>query len=210
MNQPFYDPSIFYVSNEREARKIILMQEAGMSTQERWEKETPAVLNLMQEAAPEAQTWLDYGTGIGRLAKPLCEQGKEVIGVDLSPDMRRLAKSYVNSPHFTTLSPKELALWVIQHGPADAAIVAWTLQHIPNLEEVCSYISFAVKEGGTLCLLNRRNRAIPIMGGSWLEDGKDVAKAVAERGFKILSAYDLGLPIFESGSIWSTWTRITQ
>jgi len=110
MASPTYDPTVFNVASERQAKDIILTPEAGMTPDERWEKETPDVFQRMvgflEPPTDAPSVILDWGCGIGRLAKPLCEWGVHVVGVDISPDMRRLARYYVgDEERFRVVAP---------------------------------------------------------------------------------------------------------
>ena len=90
-----YNPDIFRVRNLDEARRIILTNEGLADTDERWRKETPAlVAGLCRELnLRKNQLLLDYGCGVGRLARELCALGCSVIGVDISPEMRTMLSS---------------------------------------------------------------------------------------------------------------------
>src|SRR5215813_6556282 len=93
-----YDPSIFSVNSLEQAKKVILTPEAGRSTDERWEHETPHICNLIehQMVIDANSVIVDYGCGVGRIAKELINRHKcHVIGADISPNMRALAASYV-------------------------------------------------------------------------------------------------------------------
>jgi len=48
---------------------------------------------LRRSASPDIRTVLDVGCGSGRYAIAFLEQGKEVVGVDLAPQMLRLARA---------------------------------------------------------------------------------------------------------------------
>jgi 2-polyprenyl-3-methyl-5-hydroxy-6-metoxy-1,4-benzoquinol methylase len=205
---PTYDPTVFHVASEPEAKAIILTPEAGMSTEERWVRETTDVVKRISSSLasiPEPRL-LDWGCGIGRLARPLChDHGFKVTGVDLSADMRRLAVGYVNHPAFEVMSPATFTDGLAKFAQAyDAALAAWVLQHIPKIEQVCRTLARALKPGGHLFLLNRVERLIPVVGG-WISDGKDVAAALRASGFTLEVEESLGLPLYAEGSIWSIW-----
>ena len=89
-----------------EAKRIILTPE-GQSSEQRWQRETPLLVALIERGCEiNEHSWvLDYGCGIGRLAKTLIERHDcRVVGVDISPSMRALAANYVNSPRFLACS----------------------------------------------------------------------------------------------------------
>ncbi len=201
---PLYDPTVFNVGSQAEAKAIILTPEAGMSPEERWERETPDIIRRLKEAAPEARRWLDYGCGIGRLAKPLIDEGHTVVGVDFSADMRRLAKKYAQG--IEVLDPIGFDWYLAKAEPFDAAYAVWALQHIPKIDEACGLIYSALKPGGILCLVNRIERVLPTTQG-WMPDGKDVPSALEKAGFTKKTFVPLPGPLYADGSIWSEWVK---
>lgn len=216
---PTYDPTVFNVASERQAKAIILTPEAAMTPEERWERETPDVVRRIREGWPTSDpladgvmpfgsgaTLLDWGCGIGRIARPLChDYGLHVTGVDLSADMRRLAVAYVAHKAFDILGPMAFHDELRdRQGGYDAAIAIWALQHIPRLEQACSMIRDALKPGAPLFLLNRTERVIPVVGG-WVPDGKSVPNALRDAGFTMSSYEILSDPLYAVGSGWSVW-----
>ena len=82
---------VFAVNNERQAKNIILTPEGGTTTDGRWEKETEFLQQDIGEFLnpTEQMLILDYGCGIGRLAKELINNHAcRVLGVDISASMR--------------------------------------------------------------------------------------------------------------------------
>jgi cyclopropane fatty-acyl-phospholipid synthase-like methyltransferase len=81
-----YFPAVFDVADMQRAKEIILTQEGpGADTETRWAEETPYVLELIREAfeLQSEMVVLDYGCGIGRMARAMIEAtGCSVIGVD--------------------------------------------------------------------------------------------------------------------------------
>ena len=96
-----YNPKVFDVSNIQDAKNIILTPEAGMKTDERWEKETKYLSLDISEFFKDFnkdKIIIDYGCGIGRLSKELIEKFDcKVLGVDISSSMRELAVNYVDN-----------------------------------------------------------------------------------------------------------------
>ena len=171
-----YRPEVFQVRNLDEAKRIILTPEPHTTTEERWKKETPyLVQQIGSRLKLNAQSLvLDYGCGIGRLAKGLIESfGCGVIGVDFSLQMRQLAPAYVNSNRFFTLAPDSFDLLLAKGLRIDHAFSVWVLQHCLIPQEDVQRISQALVPGGTIYLVNNIRRAVPSDRG-WLDDRIDI------------------------------------
>jgi hypothetical protein len=94
---PRYFPEVFNAGTVRAAKAIIMTDEGpGADSETRWAVETPYVLELISHAFSLRPNllMLDYGCGIGRLAKSMIEaSGCSVIGVDIHEgDGRRLRR----------------------------------------------------------------------------------------------------------------------
>jgi SAM-dependent methyltransferase len=95
-----YNAGIFDVADLDGARRIILTPEGGQTTDQRWNCETPYLTGLIADnlKLTAGSVVVDYGCGVGRLAKELISRhGCRVIGVDISANMRALADRYVGS-----------------------------------------------------------------------------------------------------------------
>jgi len=92
--KPDYYPELFTPSDLTGARDVSLSdypdEDSKLTGKVRWEKETPFLLEKIEfelDLNPKRGDWiLDYGCGLGRLAKPLCEKGYHVVGVDISEE----------------------------------------------------------------------------------------------------------------------------
>ena len=85
-----YRSDFYEVSNLEEAMKKILTPEGGLSPSERWEIETPILAEMLTKRLnlSSNNNIIDYGCGVGRLAKELIVRtGCNVIGVDISRSM---------------------------------------------------------------------------------------------------------------------------
>lgn len=212
----FYDPTVFNVPDEASAKRIILTPEAGMTPEERWERETPdimariarAIMPGLQEDDPldlTGQRFLDWGCGIGRIAKPLCQAGALVTGADISDSMRRLAGRYVASTDFEAVHPVELALE--EAGSFDFCVAIWSLQHSARLDQDIGQIHRLLQPGGKLVLVNMRTRALPMMGAGWVDDGRDILAALTQRGFTQVEIEPLPPPLYQPGAFWGVFQR---
>jgi SAM-dependent methyltransferase len=171
-----YRPEVYDVNTLDEAMRVIVSIDGGTTIKDRWQKETPF---LVEEIARQLQIGpesvvLDYGCGIGRVAKPLIERtGCRVVGVDFSKSMRLLAPEYVLSERFTVWSPEVLARMVERGFQVPRAICTWVLQHVLNPVEAIQLISSALSPDGRFYVLDCRARCVPTNRG-YVHDGISV------------------------------------
>jgi SAM-dependent methyltransferase len=177
-----YRPDVFEVATEQQAMGIILTPEMGTTTAERWEKETAyLVADIGKHLGLTADSCvLDYGCGIGRVAKGLIEAyGCRVVGVDFSRSMQLMSPGYVLSERFVMWSPEVLGKMVEKGFRADAAICLWVIQHVAEPAKTIAQIAAAIRDGGLLYSLNQIRRAVPTDRG-WIDDRFDMRKGLCE------------------------------
>ena len=183
-----YYPEIFDVVDIQHAKQTILTNEGpGADSEARWAIETPYVLELLRPALdlqPDTLV-LDYGCGIGRMAKAMIEvTGCSVIGLDTSPRMRQLAGDYVDSDRFIAVSPHLFDVMLGAGLRVHAAIAVWVLQHCFAPAVEIARMRRALVADGRAFVLNMPKRAVPAVlddTGSgrrfaWARDGIDVAE----------------------------------
>jgi len=180
---PTYNPGVFAVPDVDQAKRIILTPEDS-TTEARWRVETGYLAELIDgrfELNP-ASVVLDYGCGIGRIAKELIDRtGCSVVGVDISSQMRALGSQYVRSERFMACSPEMLDSLVVWGGlRVDAALSVWVLQHCLQPAVDIARIRDAIKVSGSFFLVNNRGRAVPTVEQGWVDDGLDVREMVRE------------------------------
>jgi autotransporter strand-loop-strand O-heptosyltransferase len=176
-----YNSAIFDVASLDEARRIILTPEGGLSTDERWQSETPYLVGLVGEnlQLTADSVVVDYGCGIGRLARELISRyGCRVVGVDISAQMRSLAERYVGSDRFSTCAPEGLD--ALGEAFADAALAVWVLQHCPRVDQDLERMARSLKSNGRLFVVNENHRCLPTNRG-WMSDGLDLAQVLVSR-----------------------------
>jgi SAM-dependent methyltransferase len=179
-----YDPSIFFnVETVAGARKVILTPDGMLTSDDRWQAETAFILDVLARHITRGSLVLDFGCGIGRLAKPLVgEMNCRVIGIDISPNMRALAASCVESDAFAAMSPAMLDA-IVADGSCHGAIAIWALQHVLDLELEIGRIKRVLKCDACLFIMNNRERAVPT-NATWIDDGKNVDEAILASGFE--------------------------
>jgi SAM-dependent methyltransferase len=177
-----YRPEVFEVSTIEQAKSIIVTPEEGTTTQERWEKETAYLVEDVGrhlEITPDTCV-LDYGCGIGRVAKGLIERfGCRVVGVDFSRSMQLMAPGYVLSERFVVWPPQVLERMIEKGWRADVAVCIWVIQHVVEPLAVIGQIARALRDGGRLYGLNQVRRCIPTDRG-WVSDRFDIRAGLCE------------------------------
>lgn len=176
---PDYDPNIFNVDGIDRAKRVILNPDGVSTPEERWVAETEYLLRHIAAWMPlKNASVLDWGCGIGRLAKPLIEQhGCTVLGVDISPSMRNLAIDYVKSPNFLSCDPSAMPTLLKLGMQFDVALAVWSLQHVPDPAADIEMIKNSLKPGGRLFVLNADVRFVPVSENGkfdWASDDKNV------------------------------------
>ncbi|MEO8112944.1 MAG: methyltransferase domain-containing protein [Phenylobacterium sp.] len=172
-----YSHKIFETPTEADAKAIILVAEGGMTTEERWRKETPYLAGLLGEtlALQAGDLVVDFGCGLGRIAKALIERyGCFVLGVDIAEKMRGLAPAYVAQPQFSIVSPETFRRMVAGGLRCDAAIAVWVLQHCYDPGAELDLIGAGLRPGGKLAVANLSFRSVPTVEGVWGRDDIDV------------------------------------
>jgi SAM-dependent methyltransferase len=178
-----YDPSIFCkVRSLEQAKAIILTHEEVLTSEQRWQLETPHICDLIaQQLRITGQSLVvDYGCGVGRIARELIERHAcRVIGIDIAANMRALAASYVASDRFFACAPNVLDELPIN---ADLVLAIWTLQHVASLcVELKRVRGLLSLKCGPLFVVNERtNRLVPTNRG-WLNDGIDVRGELSKK-----------------------------
>jgi len=191
-----FAPEAFEVASRELAMSVIMTSEPGTTTAERWEIETEFLVDdIGRRLNLDARHCvLDYGCGIGRVAKPLIERyGCRVVGVDTSESMRSLATDYVQSDRFVVWSLEELAEQIRLGFQADCCICLWVIQHAFDAAEVIASIASALRADGLVYAINQSERVVPTSHG-WHNDGIDVIELL-RRSFSEVSCHSLPLKV---------------
>ncbi|MBU3602149.1 bifunctional 2-polyprenyl-6-hydroxyphenol methylase/3-demethylubiquinol 3-O-methyltransferase UbiG [Polynucleobacter sp. AM-25C3] len=204
-----YDPSIFDHASIEGAKEIVLTTESGISTQTRWDTETPWLLNLIgKHIIKPSGLVVDYGCGVGRLAGPLVDQGYSVIGVDASSSMRQHATNLIASERFMAMTPATLEQLVGIGIKADFVLAIWVLQHCFDLDAEVGRIYKTLNKGGIVGVADMRHRAVPTNQG-WCDDGRDV-KETLSRFFMPIQQYPYNPPSAPKGLQGSAYVAFFQ
>lgn len=159
----------FKAGNLQSGKESVVGSCNGHPCGERWEIETPIFARAILAHLPkDACTILDFGCGVGRLAKEVLKQNSKVtvIGVDASEDERRLAREYVNDSRFICVAPEEL------NQKVDLAYCIYVLQHIPAIElrHAIERMHYYLKPDGKLIYCSSDYRMAINDGGGFTDD----------------------------------------
>jgi SAM-dependent methyltransferase len=206
-----HNPDVFEKPDLEGARRIILTPAQEADTDTRWAKETPYLVELVTKQLGDlsGRLILDYGCGIGRVAKALIEAtGCSVLGVDSSPRMRALALEYAPTAAFSVVSRRLLQGMVWRGLRVDAAISVWVLQHCPSPQEDLELITSSLRPGGRLFVVNNHERALPTKEAGWMTDGLDIRAMLKDRLSEIATGVldtDATSEYISRNSFWATY-----
>jgi SAM-dependent methyltransferase len=208
-----YRPEAFDSPTDAGARWVILTPEAGLSSEERWTRET-AYLKPYLDKLPNGVI-LDYGCGIGRLSKGLIDKGNRVVmGVDISPSMLKQAANYLGIPRLYHFVGFQASIFesVVKEGmyKCDGGIAVWSLQHVYYLATTIATIAASMKSGAPFLLVNRPERFIPVQGDGeyvWASDTQDL-DAMMDRYFTLESEQEMPHDLCAPGAYLRWYRRV--
>jgi SAM-dependent methyltransferase len=208
MSNRYYDPSVFTVRSEAEARAIILTPEAGLTTEQRWVEETEYLMSRIQ--LRQGGIVIDFGCGSGRMAQRLV-RSHIVIGVDISQSMRTIATASVADDDFCAVSRTVLYAMVEVGFRASGAIAIWVLQHAMRPDHDVDLLADALVPGARLWVLNRDTRYVPTSapgygGFAWADDGLRV-DTILETRFERVSSEEMPPRLCHPGAFLTRWVR---
>jgi len=97
------------------------------------------------------RTVLDAGCGTGYLSRKLHDCGAQVVGVDLSDEMIRIARSKAAHIDFRVDSCSELN--TVHHESVDVIIANYVLMDTPDLAEAMNAFFRVLRPGGTVVVV---------------------------------------------------------
>jgi Methylase involved in ubiquinone/menaquinone biosynthesis len=145
------------------AKSIILTPEGTTTTDERWANETTGILEIILGHIPPESCVLDFGMGIGRVLRALSEKRSDLrmVGIESSPDMRRLAHKYLGSSRSYDIRTDMSG---VRFESVDFAYALYVLQHVSgySLDATIDDLYKALKPGGTLFIIDNKRRVVPV------------------------------------------------
>jgi SAM-dependent methyltransferase len=185
-----YFPQAFAPENEQQAREIILSSDPGGR---KWVEETHATVDRIIEAFSyggvslrPGSVVLDYGCGIGRIAKELISRtGCTIVGTDISPGMLFHSFNYIRSENFVICPSRSLGVLLERGFRFDGCYSVWVLQHCLNPAADLDSIRSSLRENGLFFAMNMLDRYVPVLDPTgesrFHDDGLDVLEMIASR-----------------------------
>jgi SAM-dependent methyltransferase len=108
---------------------------------------------LLRQLPPQIEQSLDIGCGVGEFSRCLAERSHHVLGLDLSPQMLRLAGEL--SAEYPNIEYKQADVmeWDFPSEQFDCISSIATLHHLP-LEAILAKMRDGLRPGGTLLVLD--------------------------------------------------------
>lgn len=189
--QLVYHPQVFDPNSLDEAKQLSAPMPDGVTEENYWEKLPYWLMANMGKIShmKKSQIILDYGCGIGRLAKQFCNEKVYIIGVDPSSKMRKYTEEYVkNHVYFTAMSPEFFTRLVESGFRVDHAYIVDTLSHChPTIvSQTLNLVNSAIKTGGFLMVYDsKKTRSVPYKMGDkpieWKNDSYDIWQTIENR-----------------------------
>lgn len=145
---------------------------------------------LLKMIPQNTEVLVDLGCGIGRLFPEYSKKAKKIIGVDFSPNMLSLAKSYNSSNSKIKLLQSNLENLPLPNHSADVVVTSMVLHHISSPYLAIQEAHRILKPKGTLCVIDlaKHNKEFMrnIYADLWLGFEKETLCSWLEQtGFKI-------------------------
>lgn len=161
--------NLFKPKTLQEGKHTVVGDCNGIPCEDRWSLETPLFAEAILEHAPEGSLILDYGCGVGRIAKEILKQREDVrvIGLDASADELEQARAYVNNKRFKAVLPHML------NERVDLVYSVYCLQHVPaiDLRGVIHRIhTFSMRDAKFIYCSSDYRMAIRFDGGGFMDD----------------------------------------
>jgi 2-polyprenyl-3-methyl-5-hydroxy-6-metoxy-1,4-benzoquinol methylase len=125
----------------------------ALLSREEWDHNSHYHDFLLQHVPPRCGNALELGCGTGTFARLLAERAEQVLALDLSPQMIRLAQE--RSGHLSNIDFQvaDVLAWEILPEQFDCIVSIATLHHLP-LEQMLIKMKAALAPNGTLIVLD--------------------------------------------------------
>jgi SAM-dependent methyltransferase len=185
---------------------------ALLAPEERWSHNSHYHNFLLGQLPAHIESALDIGCGAGAFCRLLASRSSRVLGLDLSPQMVRLARESSGGYPNVEYLQADVMEWDFPPERFDCVVSVATLHHLP-LEDIFAKMRGGLRRGGTLLVLDLfkyvtatdmmlgalalpAGVALRLINREPLRDPPEVRRAWQEHG-----RYDTYLPVSEIRAI---------
>lgn len=108
---------------------------------------------LLRHVPDNCVTAIDIGCGTGSFSRLLATRAEKVIGLDLSPQMIRVAEEHSRDLNNITYVVADATKWSVPKGVVDCIATIATMHHLP-FEDMFAKFRAALRPGGVLMILD--------------------------------------------------------
>jgi len=174
----FYDAA--WIASDVEHSKRLVFDYEAFDFEKRWENETQFTIDLIDAhtSLDHTSRVLDYGSGVGRLAKPVIERfGCCVDAYEPSADLRLHAKTYVGDERYQHVTEPQTY---------DLIICAWVALLIDDVDGLYDMFASVLKPTGMLLVIDYEHQLLTDDGINYKRVKNGKVKSSLERQFDVL------------------------
>ena len=144
----------------------------------------PALVKMLSGKPPLRV--LDVGAGTGRDAAAIAQLGHQVVAVDPSAKMLKLAQSLHRNSRIAWLDDGLPGLSKVLGAPFDVVLLSAVWMHIPPAERAAAFRRLAARTApaGNISISLRMGPGEPARG-IWPVDAEEVGRLATTQGFKV-------------------------
>ena len=146
---------------------------------------------------------LELGCGTGKNTQWLITRAKELVGINFSKNMLKIAKKKVRSKRATFINADLNKQWIIKKGSFDLGTINLVLEHIKELDHIFISLFSKLKKGGKcfVCELHPKKQSngskvrfkinnIETTLDTFPHSEKDYIQSAEMAGFRLLDKSD--------------------
>lgn len=196
------------MASELSSRKVIRadFDRLALVEGDSWNHNSAYHAYLLRHAPSHYGHSLDIGCGTGTFARLLAERSAQVLALDLSPEMIRVAQARSSACRNITYQVADVLAWDFPAEQFDCVASIATLHHLP-LEILLAKMAAALRPGGVLLILDlfkaagwrdwlTSGLALPFsLGNRLLRMGKWRESEAARHAWALHGPHDVYVPI---------------
>jgi len=175
---------------------------------EDWSKPTNDIVPILINEVQTGGIALEIGCGVGRLLQPMALYFKQVIGLDIAPNMLALARQYLDKIENVKLALIENDLFPVENNSVDYVFSVIVFQHIYCQEVIKRYLLETQRvlkvDGLVRVQTNKGEAGTRGYHGHFYKSLEDFAAEFTNVGLKVIDAQE---KLWEDSYLWVTATK---